>query len=591
MSGKLFKRQTILYLILSLLLVFAFSSSAGAQDNPLVGELEGVTLRLDLTAADFDSFGEAPMLAERVAAGELPPVEERLPSEPLVIEPLDQIGEYGGTWRRGFVGPGDGENGNRINASDKLLWFDFTGTQVVPSLAKGWEVSDDGTVITLFLREGLKWSDGDDFTADDFTFWFEWLYNDDRITSLIADMAVNGEQGRVEKVDDYTVNFIFPAPNPLFVELLAGDTLIGGGQSVRQSGPANTFGAYAPSHYLSQFIPEISGKTEEELNAEAQEAGFEDWVTRFHFLKDWQLNPDVPRVGPYVTVNPINTDTWVIERNPYYWAIDTAGNQLPYIDRIVFTLGDPQTITLRAMAGEIDMQARHILLTELPALIENQESGNYTLHLDTAINGSDAVIQLNQSYNADPEIAKWLTNVDFRRALSMGLDRDQMNEAFWLGTGTPGSVIPGPISPQNPGEETYRNLWSTLDVERANQLLDEIGLSERDDEGFRVRTDNGERLRFELQAINSFLPWVQISEMAADQWARNLGIQVDVVELERTLFINRARDNEHQMAVWTNNGSSILYLFPRHAIPVDPTEAFMGPAFAQWFVSGGERGI
>ncbi|RMF82088.1 MAG: ABC transporter substrate-binding protein, partial [Chloroflexi bacterium] len=95
----------------------------------------------------------------------------------------------------------------------------------------------------------------------------------------------------------------------------------------------------------------------------------------------------------------------------------------------------------------------------------------------------------------------------------------------------------------------------------------------------------------ELQAINSFLPWVQISEMAADQWARNLGIQVDVVELERTLFINRARDNEHQMAVWTNNGSSILYLFPRHAIPVDPTEAFMGPAFAQWFVSGGERGI
>ena len=277
------------------------------------------------------------MLAELVAAGELPPVEERIPSQPMVIQPIDEIGEYGGTWRRAFTGPGDGENANRINASDKLLWWDYTGTEIVPSLALGWEVSEDGKTITINLREGLKWSDGAPFTADDFVFWYEKIYTDDRITLPIADMAVNGVQGTVEKVDDYTVNFVFPEPNPLFVDLLAGDTLIGGGQSVRQS-RGSSYGAYAPAHYLSQFVP--GEKTEDELNAEAQEAGFEDWVTRLNFLKDWQLNPDVPLVGPWRTVQPITTDAWVLERNPYYWAVDTAGNQLPYLDRIVLGLAE-----------------------------------------------------------------------------------------------------------------------------------------------------------------------------------------------------------------------------------------------------------
>jgi peptide/nickel transport system substrate-binding protein len=559
-----------------------------AQDGGgYIGELEGPTLVLN-PAQWPTEFAEAPMLAEKVAAGELPAVEERLPEDLLVIQPLDVIGEYGGTWRRAFVGPGDGENGNRINCSDKLLFWDYTGTEIVPSAAKGWEVSDDGLTTTVYLRKGMKWSDGEPFTADDFVFWFEWMYSDSRITTPIADMAVNGQQGKVEKVDDYTVNFVFPEPNLLFVDLLAGDTLIGGGQSVRQS-RGTSYGAYAPAHYLSQFIPEVSGKTEEELNAEAQDAGFEDWVTRLHFATDWQLNPDVPNIGPFRTVQPINTEAWVIERNPYYWAVDTAGNQLPYLDRVVFTLAEsPAIITLRAIAGEYDQQERHILMTELPAIIENQETSNYTLHLDLAFNGSDAVYQINQSYDADPEIAKWLTNTDFRRALSLGIDRDQLNETFWLGAGIPGSVVPAESSPYNPGSE-YRDMWSTYDPEQANEMLDAIGLTERDSEGFRVRTDNGERLRLEIQAVASFLPYVQISEMVANQWA-DIGIYAEPREYERTLGMTRAANNETQIFVWTNGGTELLYLFPRHAIPVDPTEAFMGPAFAKWFVTNGAEG-
>ena len=568
----------------------AIVSSANAQstlaESGLVGELEGATVIRD-PAQIPASFNEAPSLAEQVAAGNLPPVEERLPEEPLVIQPLSDIGKYGGTWRRGFLGPADGENGNRINASDKLLFWDYSGTEIMPSVAKDWSISDDGRVVTVNLRKGMRWSDGAPFTADDFVFWFEDLYsNEDIVPTPIADMAVNGKPGRVVKVDETTVRFEFDDPYFLFIDMLAGDTLIGGGQSVRQA-RGQTFGAYAPAHYLGQFLPKNSSL--EEVNAMAEAEGFDDWVQLIHFKKDWQLNPEVPRLGPWVTTEPINTPTWVMERNPYYWAVDTEGNQLPYIDRIVMTLAeDPEVLNLRAIAGEYDLQERHIDLGKLPVILENQEKSDYTVHLDLAFNGSDTTLQINQSFDGDAEVAKWLKNTDFRRALSLGIDRDQLNETFWLGVGIPGSAVPADSSPYNPGPE-WRDKWSTHDPEQANALLDGIGLAEKDGEGFRLRTDNGERLRIEVQAVKAFLPWPQQAEMIAQQW-KDIGIQADVREFERGQAMGRTRENEHQIMVWTNGGTELLYLFPRHAIPVDPTEAFMGPLYANWYASNGAQG-
>ena len=401
-------------------------------ESGLVGELEGATQQPD--AARPAKLSEAPMLAERVKAGTLPPVEQRVPDEPLVIKPVHEIGRYGGIWRRGFTGPGDVENGNRINASDKPLFWDPTGTKIVPSVARGWEQSEDGKTFTLFLRKGMKWSDGAPFTADDFVFWFEDLYsNKEIVPTPIADMQPQGKPGRVVKIDDTTVQFQFDVPYYLFEDMMAGDTLIGGGQSVRQS-QKFTFGAYSPKHYLSQFLPKYS--SEDEVNAKAKEAGYENWVQFLHFKKDWALNPELPTLGPWKTIQPINTPNWVLERNPFYWAVDTEGNQLPYIDRVQLTLAENlEVLNLRAVAGEYDLQERHIDIAKLPVILENQEKGGYTVHLDLAYNGSDSVLQINQSYDADPEIAKWLTNADFRRALSMGLDRDQLNETFWLGVG------------------------------------------------------------------------------------------------------------------------------------------------------------
>jgi peptide/nickel transport system substrate-binding protein len=251
------------------------------------------------------------------------------------------------------------------------------------------------------------------------------------------------------KVDETTVRFEFDVPYPLFQEMMAGDTLIGGGQSVRQA-QKFSYGAYSPAHYLKQYLPKYSSV--DEANAKAKAAGFESWVQLVHFKKDWSLNPELPTLGPVEDGQPINKPTWVLERNPYYYAVDTEGNQLPYIDRVVLTLAENlEVLNLRAIAGEYDLQERHIDISKLPVILENQEKSGYKVHLDLAYNGSDATVQINQSFEADPEVRKWLTSADFRRALSMGLDRGQLNETFWLGVGTPGSTVPAESSAYNPG--------------------------------------------------------------------------------------------------------------------------------------------
>jgi len=549
----------------------------------LVGTLESATIATAVPTA----FKEAPMLAALVKQGKLPPVEQRLPAEPLVLKPLAEIGRYGGTWRRGFIGPSDGENGNRINSSDKLLYWDATGSKITVGVAKGWELSRDGKTFTLFLRKGHKWRDGAPFTADDFVFWFEDIYsNKDIVPTPISDLSPMGKPGRLVKIDATTVEFRFDVPFFLFLDLIAGDTQIGGGQSVQQS-TGNYFGAYSPGHYLKQFLPKYS--SEANVNRMAKEQGFENWGRMLLFKKDWELNPELPTLGPWHTVKPINTPTWTMERNPYYYVVDTEGNQLPYIDNVVLTLAESlEVVNLRAMAGEYDMQERHIDLQKLPIILDNRDRGNYDVHLDLAYHGADNAIHINHSYKDDPEVAKWLHTADFRRALSLGIDRDQLNETFWLGLGTPGSVVPSEVMPQNPGPE-WRKRWSTYDPDRANQLLDALGLTRKDSEGYRLRTDNGQRLVVQIEAVAAMMDYPRQMEMVASQW-RRIGIYGDVKQLERGLAFQRLAANQEQIDVWSNGGSELMYLFPREVLPVDPTEAHLGIEIAKWYASNGAQG-
>ncbi len=425
-------------------------------ESGLVGELEGATLQPD--AARPAKLSEAPMLAERVKAGTLPPVEQRVPDEPLVIKPVHEIGRYGGIWRRGFTGPGDVENGNRINASDKPLFWDPTGTEdrpvgrprlgaergrqdvhAVP--AQGHEVVGRRALHRRRLRvlvRGPLLEQGDRADAD-------------RRHAAAGQARPRGQDRRHH------------GPVPVRRAVLS----VRGHDGRRHADRRRPVGAAVAEVHLRRLfaealsvaVPAEDTAPRDEVNAKAKEAGYENWVQFLHFKKDWALNPELPTLGPWKTIQPINTPNWVLERNPFYWAVDTEGNQLPYIDRVQLTLAENlEVLNLRAVAGEYDLQERHIDLAKLPVILENQKNGGYTVHLDLAYNGSDSVLQINQSYDADPEIAKWLTNADFRRALSMGLDRDQLNETFWLGVGEPGSVVPAESSPYNPGPGVSHDL-------------------------------------------------------------------------------------------------------------------------------------
>ena len=346
--------------------------------SSLIGELEGPTLS-DIVPAKFH---EAPQLAELVKAGKLPPVEERIGLDPLVIKPVHEIGTYGGVWRRGFTGPGDTLNADRATAgTDGLVYWDFAGTKVIPNVAKELQINADGTEFTFLLRKGMKWSDGEAFTADDVLFWWNDVQLNKEISPIPSTlMSINGKIGTVEKIDDFTVVFKFPEPYWMFPEVVAGSF----------SGQSNG-ATFQCAHYVKQFHAAYTDKAA--LEKAALDAKFDNWVNYYKAKADWHKNPDLPVVSPWKCVTPITDTVWSWERNPYSIWVDTEGNQLPYIDEVVLTLAENlEVLNLRAIAGEYDFQARHITLSKLPVLLENQEKGNYKVHLDVGNYGADLVI-------------------------------------------------------------------------------------------------------------------------------------------------------------------------------------------------------
>ena len=295
-------------------------------------------------------------------------------------------------------------------------------------------------------------------------------------------------------------------------------------------------------------------------------------------------------VSPWKTVAPITKPTWVLERNPYSVFVDTAGNQLPYIDKVVMTVFENIEIhNLRAIAGDYDLQARHVDIQKIPVFLENQDKGQYKLHLDPGDYGGDMIIKFNLTYNEDAEIRKWFHNRDFRRALSLGIERDEINETFWLGVGTPRSVIPAAGNLYYPGA-TYDRLWATHDPAKANQMLDAIGLDKKDANGFRLRTD-GSNKRLSLEVVTwsgQFVQYTQIMETIGEMWAK-IGIKLLVKEVERGLGNQLAQANQVQMWAWNNDGSEHLFTFPFHVFPFDQNNS-NGPLNGLWFQTNGAKG-
>ena len=554
----------------------------------LLGKLEGPRIISDAGMVPI-SFSEAPMLAAMVSAGQLPPVDERLPKDPQVIKPVHGIGKYGGTLRRAFTGPADVWNGLRSSALDSMTYVNWDVSETIPNAAKGWEFSDGGRVLTLFLREGTRWSDGSPFTADDFVWHHENMWMDpDLNPTPQRQMKSPGsdEFGTVAKVDDYTVRFTFETPYFLFVNYMSSASNLGG----HAGAGCNARGGFAPSEYLKQFHAKFAGQAA--VDKIAKDEGYDTWVQLIKFKNCWQRNEEVPSLTAWETTSAINNPTWVLERNPYYWMVDTDGNQLPYIDRVRMTLAeDLEVLNLRAIAGELDMQSRHIDIGKLPVFVQNSIKGDYSIKLDIMEAGSDFSIRFNLNYDKDPVMGELIQNVDFRRAISLGIDRDEINETFFLGLGVPGSVVPADANKYNPGPE-WRTKWAHFDRDQANQMLDDLGLTERDSQGYRVRPDgSGNRVVLEHDTIRAFVNNTVIAE-AITQQLKHIGIDFFVKEVERSLGGARCGDGSMQSrSAWGNAGTEVVFINGWGGIGPSGQHSCMGNAYGAWYASEGESGV
>lgn len=490
------------------------------------------------------SFNEAPSLAEQVASGDLPPVEERLPSNPLVIEPAEMIGSYGGVLRGAFTGPGDRQNYERwIN--DYTIFWDAGATELRPRLAWKWESNEDATTWTIYLREGLKWSDGTPFTADDYIFWRDYIVaNDELVPAKPWWIVWGGELATFEKIDDTTFSITFADSFPTFAVNLASSTVAGHLQGGRSGG-----GLYAPRHYLEQFHPDFIGM--EEVTAMAEEAGFDTWNLFFLAKNDAAMNPELPVMAPWKPVTILASDELIFERNPYFWAVDTEGNQLPYFDRISMELVEElEVLNLRAIAGNYTIQGRHIDFAKLPVIRENQAQGDYFVDFWLSGTRHPVKVAFNMDWNEDPDTAEYTVhNVEFRRALSLAIEREEINETFFLGVGTPASMCPANTPPYY-NSDRWDEQWGQFDPDQANEILDSIGLDQKDSQGFRL-LPNGNRLTLRLDAVSgSFLDYPGIGERIAQMWAENVGVYMTVNPVERSLWIERTEANQSMMSIF-----------------------------------------
>ena len=527
------------------------------------------------------SAGEAPALAEAVEAGNLPPLEERLPAQPEVITGLDNIGEYGGKLRRMLGGSNDHNSILRIVSPQGLTRWkpDFSG--VVPNVAESWETNEDGSEFTFKLREGMKWSDGEPFTADDIMFFVDDLLNNEEFyPNAPARFVVAGEPMQAEKVDDYTVTLKFAAPYGTFLTELAT--------------PLAQEPVLWAKHYCQQFHPAYNDDVQSMVD---ETEAVEDWPALYR-LKCGEVeapnrwsNPDRPTLDPWVVTGEgysAGSTQVVMERNPYFWQVDEEGNQLPYIDQLEMGVAqDNEALVLEAIAGNIDFQRRKISNpANKPVFAENAEKGNYEILDMINSNSNSMAIHFNHTHK-DDQMRELIRNKDVRVALSLAIDREEIIDIVYQGQGEPYQIGPRPSHVLY--NEQLAKQHTEYDPDRANELLDEAGYAERDSEGYRLFPD-GSRITFNAQYTGVEQPdWGDSLEIIAEQW-EEIGIELTSTSVERSIYYSRGEANEHDFMVWGAPGGLDPTLSPRDVLAVHPQASWFGIPWTRWYLSGGEQG-
>jgi peptide/nickel transport system substrate-binding protein len=527
-----------------------------------------------------DVLLEAPQLAEMVARGELPPLAERLPANAVVVEAVDGVGQYGGTWTSATTGAADGAWWWRTTGYEGLTRVNIASGQIDPNVAESWDYEDEGRVYVFKIREGIKWSDGEPFTAHDVAFW----YNDFLLNNEVWAagppfwMRTSSGPGTVEARDDLTVVFTFQEPNGFLPSRLATDL----------GNPVTAM----PRHYLSRFH---AGHNADAASL-AQQEGFNTWVDMF-LNKAGQstmfITAGLPVIRPWQIQSVLGQGTRLtFARNPYYWKTDTNGSQLPYIDQVIFdVIEDPQVMLLKAANGEFGYHLRHINSpANKPVLAQSMQAGNYTLMDLQPATMNEGVIGFNLTH-ADPVKREIYNNKNFRIGLSHALNRTEIINAVYQRQGQPWQAAPRPESIFY--NERLATQYLEYDVDLANEYLDEAGY-ERNAQGQRIGPDGNP---IHIQFIASTTGGAQeallidVQQIIKQQWAQ-VGISIDTTPMERSLYQTRTENGEQDALMWTGFGGHELTLRvdPRWYLPTVLNQANWANQWTLWFNSNGQNG-
>jgi peptide/nickel transport system substrate-binding protein len=549
--------------VICTILMFAGCGSRDSSPQPVSGT----------TAAQR----EAPVLADQVAAGTLPPLEQRLPAaRDVMVETMDSTGAYGSHLT--FTSSGRASQWSYgMIAEEPLFRFTLQGT-VEPNVAKGYAVNADATEYTIYLREGMKWSDGVPFTADDCIFFYEKMilprtFGNAIYNCYYSTNPVTKERTlcTMEKVNDHEFKVRFADPSPNFLELVAIDTKW----------------MFAPAHYYRELLPEFIG--EEAAAAKARELGFADVAAlgRQTGYYHWN-NIDRPQVRPWVVTNDVDSPLMIMRRNPYYWKTDAEGKQLPYMDELHFVrVEDANQQVLMVMSGDIDVQG--VPYTSIATLKQNEQRGGYRMvtwdNLDWAGNGK---LLFNQS-SENPKLRSLFENREFRHAVSIAADRQEMAELV-----ADGWAVPRQSSPSEQGmgySQAWAEKWTEYNPQEARRLLEQnVGLRMGAD-GYYTFPD-GSPLVLEIMASDPSAEAARAAELLTEKYLKDIGIRSTFSVRERGYIDEQTRANKLDVVMNSSYGINTINvaLRPDSLIPVRNNFSPWYGAFGTWFATNGESG-
>lgn len=489
-------------------------------------------LKIDPAILQNRTFNEASMFTEQVKQGKLPPVFERLPENPLVIVPLEEIGIYGGTLRRALTGDIVQTPGPNKTLHENLMGYERPFPNSIQlNLAEHFTYQDSGKVAIFKIRKGVKWSDGHPFTVDDILFWYyDMTFDDDARQNPFppAGWMVDGKPMRLKKIDPHTLEISSPKPLGRVLHELSRALIA------------------APKHILSPLHPKYNPKTD--YNA------FREATTSAQLL----MQPGIPRISAWIPVEWIRGQRIIYERNPYYWKIDTAGNQLPYADRIIFNIiQDPQVILLKFINGELDLIGRYTRIDMFPTLKVKEKNGKFNLR----ITGPNRGPAYHLNWDApNPALREAFRNKNVRIALSHAVNRAEIDEIIFHGLLEPSGYSFGPISPYF-SPEAYKK-YSEYDPDKARHLLDLEGYIDTDGDGIREFRD-GSRFELTIDFVHpgGMFNGQPVSELVADHW-RAIGIKVNLNGGLRDIIVPRRYNCEYDVHYWGLEGPNAPLTYP-----------------------------